>query len=100
MDFWLGGRQLRQDPAETEGILAERGSHPIITGGGGVALIKDEVDHFQHRCETGGALGLGWDLKWDVGFGKGPFGAHDALGDGWRRGEEGARDFFGGQATK
>src|SRR5919199_2816162 len=36
--------ELSQDAAETQRLLAERRSHPVVTGGRRLALVEDEVD--------------------------------------------------------
>ena len=38
MDFGLGRHELGQDAAQPKRIFAERGSHPVITGRGRIAL--------------------------------------------------------------
>src|SRR5712691_7900096 len=48
--------ELRQDPAEAQGVLAQRRSHPVVAGGRRVALVEHEVDHLEHRGEAGGEI--------------------------------------------
>jgi hypothetical protein len=42
-------KELSQDAAESERILAQRQTHPIVSGGGGVAFIEYQVDHLEYR---------------------------------------------------
>ena len=51
MHLGLAGRQPRQDAAEPQRLLAQLRPHPVLAGGGRVALVEDEVDHLQHRGE-------------------------------------------------
>ena len=72
----------------------------VVAGGGGVALVEDEVDDLEDGGEAGGELGAAGDLEGDVLVGEGAFGADDALGDGGFGGEEGAGDLVGGEAAE
>jgi len=49
MNLRLPGNELGQDAAETERLLAERRSYPVVAGGHGVAFVEDEVDHLKDR---------------------------------------------------
>ena len=100
MDLRLLRSELGQDAAETQRVLAERGSHPVVAGGRRVALVEDEVDDLEHRRQTGGELGPAGDLEGDARLGEGPLGPDDALGDGRLRDEERARDLLGRQAAE
>src|ERR1700685_898320 len=98
--FWFGGSECGEDAAEAERVFAEGGAHEVDSGGGGVALVEDEVDDFEDRGEAVGELGAAGDFEGDVLVGEGAFGADDALGDGGFRGEEGAGDLVGGEAAE
>jgi len=100
VDFGLGGGEFGEDAAEAEGVLAEGGAHEVVAGGGGVALVEDEVDDFEDGGEAGGELGAAGNLEGDLFVGEGAFGADDALGDGGFGSEEGAGDFGGGEAAE
>ena len=100
VDFRFGGSEFGEDAAEAERVFAESGAHEVVAGGGGVALVEDEVDDFEDGGEAGGELGAAGDLEGDVFVGEGAFGADDALGDGGFGGEEGAGDFVGGEAAE
>src|ERR1700677_4213407 len=79
MDFRFGGSEFGEDAAEAERVFAEGGAHEVVTGGGGVALVEDEVDNFEDGGEAGGELRAAGDLEGDVLVGEGSFGADDAL---------------------
>ena len=95
MDLGLLRNELSQDAAETQRLLAERRSNPVVTGGRRVALVEDQVDDLEHRRQTGGEFGPARDLERDARLAKGPLRPHDALGDGRLRDEERARDLRG-----
>ncbi len=100
MDLWFGGSEFGEDAAEAERVFAEGGADEVVAGGGGVALVEDEVDHFEDGGEARGELGAAGDFEGDVFFGEGAFGADDALSDGGFGGEEGAGDLVGGEAAE
>src|SRR5439155_335531 len=100
VDLRLLRNQLGEGAAETERVLAERRSHPVVTGGRGVALVEDEVDDLEHRRQTGGELGAAGDLEGDALLGESPLGPDDALGDGRLRDEERPRDLLGRQTAE
>src|SRR5262249_55842077 len=93
-------RKLSQNAAEAQRALAELRTHPVITSGRGVALIKDEIDDLEHRRQTGGKVSAARDFKRNALFGKRAFGPHDALRDRRFRDEEGTRDLFGGESSQ
>src|SRR5438067_767594 len=95
VDLGLLRNELSQDAAETQRLLAERRSNPVVTGGRRVALVEDQVDDLEHRRQTGGEFGPARDLERDARLAKGPLRPHDALGDGRLRDEERARDLRG-----
>src|SRR5438067_286960 len=43
----LLGLQRGQDPAQTKGLVAERGPSPGAARGGRVTFVEDQVDHFE-----------------------------------------------------
>ena len=100
VNFGLLRSELGQDAPETQRVLAERGPHPVVTGGRRVAFVEDEVDDFEHRRQTGGELVAAGNLERDLRFGERPLGPDDALGDGRLRDEERTRDLLGRQATE
>ncbi len=52
VNFGFLGSESGQDTAETQRILAERGSHPVVACRRRVALVEDEVDDLEHRRQT------------------------------------------------
>ena len=100
MDFWFGGSEFGEDAAEAERVFAEGGAHEVVAGGGGVALVEDEVDDLEDGGEAGGELEAAGDLEGDVFVGEGAFGADDALCDGGFGGQESAGDLVGGEAAE
>jgi hypothetical protein len=100
VDFGFLRGEFGEDAAEAEGVFAEGGADEVVSGGGAVALVEDEVDDFEDGGEAGGELGAARDFEGDVFFGEGAFGADDALSDGGFGGEEGAGDFSGGEAAE
>jgi hypothetical protein len=100
VDFGFLRGEFGEDAAEAEGVFAEGGADEVVSGGGGVALVEDEVDDFEDGGEAGGELGAARDFEGDVFFGEGAFGADDALSDGGFGGEEGAGDLSGGEAAE
>ena len=92
-------RELGEDAAEAQRLLAELRPHPVVAGGRRVALVEDEVDDLQHRGEALGKLGAARHLEGDALLGQRALGADDALGDRRLGDEEGARDLVGRQAA-
>jgi len=56
VDLGLPRQQPGDDPAEAQGLLAQLGADPLLTGRGGVALVEDEVDDLEHRRQPVGQL--------------------------------------------
>src|SRR3954463_6498209 len=52
MDLRLLWGQLRQDPSQAERLITELRPDPVVSGGGRVAFIEDEIENAQHRGET------------------------------------------------
>jgi hypothetical protein len=48
VDLRLLRSELREDAAEAERVLAERGSGPVVTRGRRVALVEHEVEDVEH----------------------------------------------------
>src|SRR5207253_2498726 len=92
--------ELRQDPAEAQGVLAQRRSHPVVAGGRRVALVEHEVDHLEHRGEAGGEIGPAGDLEGDARRRERALGPDDALRDGGLRDQESPRDLVGREAAE
>jgi hypothetical protein len=65
----------------------------------GVALVEHEIDDVQHGVEAIGQLLASGHLIRNLRVANLALGSNDALRDGGRRGQEGARDFFRRQAA-
>ena len=89
------GQELHQEPPDADRFLRKLGARHRGSGGGGVALVEDEVDDAQHGVEPLGKLGPGRHFVRDARVADLGLRAHDALRDGRRRGEEGVRDLLG-----
>src|SRR6266853_471311 len=100
VDLRLFWRELGEDAAEAQRLLAERRPHPVFARGRRVAFVEDEIDDLQHRREARGELVLARDLEGDARLRERPFGPDDSLGDGRLRDEECARDLVGRQAAE
>ena len=62
--------QPGQDSAQPQRILAQPGPHPVVAGGGRVALVEDQVDDFEHRGEPGRQLLALRHLEGHLGLGQ------------------------------
>ena len=100
MDLRLLRSELRQDAAEAERVLAERGPRPVVPRGRRIALVEHQVEDAQHRRQAAGPLRPPGHLEGDARVGEGPLGPHDPLGDRRLRDQEGARDLLGGQTAE
>jgi hypothetical protein len=100
VDLGFVGSEFGEDAAEAESVFAEGGAHEVITGGGGITLVEDEVNDFEDRGEAGGELGAAGDFEGNVFVGEGAFGADDALGNSGFGGEKGTGDLVCGEATE
>ena len=92
MDLGFIGHQPCQDASESQGVLAQGRSDPVVAGRRRVALVEDEVDHLQDGCEAGLKIGALRDLERNVGLGQRPFRAHDPLADRGLRDKERSGD--------
>ena len=100
MHFGFVRRELGEDAAKAERILAELWAHPVVTGGRRIALVEDEIDHFEHRRQSSIAIGAARNLERDALPGKRALRADDPLRDGGLGDEKRARDFVGRQAAE
>src|SRR5262249_34211075 len=78
--------------AEAEGVVAERGAHPVVASGRGVALVEDQVDDLEHRRQPGREIGAARDLERNALLRERALRADDALRDRRLGDEERARD--------
>ena len=79
MDLWFLGQKLSEPAPKAECVIAEGGAHPLLAGGGGVALVEDEIDHGEHGVEPLSKLVAAWSFKGDMRFGQCFLGSKDAL---------------------
>ena len=100
VDLRLGRGELRQHPTEAERLVAQAGPHPVVARGRRVALVEDEIDHLEDRCEPDGKGVRARDLERHVGLGQRSLRANDPLGDGRLGDEEGAGDLVGRQPAE
>src|SRR5207248_657573 len=96
----LPRRELGEDAPNAQRLFAQPGPHPVLAGGGGVALVEHQVDDFEHRGQSPGELAAPRDLEGHVRVAERAFGPHDALRDGGFRDQEGAGDLRGGQSRQ
>ncbi len=75
----FSGQKLAQQTAERDGFAAEVGAYQNGPGGGGVALVEDEVDHRHDRIEPRRELRGFRHLVRDTGIADLAFGTHQAL---------------------
>src|SRR5712691_8009898 len=94
MDLRLNRKELGQDTAKTERILAELRSYPVVTGGRRVAFVEDEIDDAEDPGQTDGELVSARHLERHPRLGEGPLGADNSLGDRRLRDEECTRDLL------
>ncbi len=95
----LARGQPGEDAAETEGLAAEFGPHPVAARGSRVALVVDEVDDLEHAIEARGAVGLHGHFEGDAGPGDRSLGPNDALPDRRLGHDVGACNFGHGEAA-
>ena len=100
MHLRLARHQLGQHAAQAQRVVAQRRPHPILAGGGGVALVEDQVDDLQHRGQAFAQLRTGRHLEGHPRFCQRAFGTHDALGHGRHRHQKGPGDLVGGEAAE
>ena len=93
-------RQPGQHPPQSQRVLTQRWSHPVVTSGCRVALVEDQVDNFEYGRQTSSKLGTPRDFEGHSLFGESALGADDALGDGRFRDEEGTCDLIGGETSE
>ena len=100
MHLGLFRGELGEDAGESKRILAEDGSHPVVTGGGGVSLVEHQVDDLEHRRQAVGEITSAWNFERDLPLREGALGADDSLRDSRLGNKERARDFFSGKAAE
>ena len=92
--------ELCEDAAKTQRLIAERGPDPGLARGGGIALVEDQVDHFEDGREARETLESDRDFETHARLGERPLRSNDPLGDGRGRNEERACDLLCRQAAQ
>src|SRR6202789_625743 len=100
MHFRLGRNERGQNASQPQRLLAESRTHPVLSGGRGIALVEYEVDDLEHRGQALRPLFGTRHLELDVRLRERSFGAHDALPDRRFRNQKSARYFRRGQAAE
>ena len=95
----LVGHQRRQQLAQAQRLRAQLSPHQVLAGGGGVALVEDQVDDREHGVEAVGQRGVARQLERDPGVADLALGPDQALGHGGVGHEERPRDLRPGQAA-
>ncbi len=98
--FGLLRHELGQDAAQAQGVLAQRGTRPVLPRRRGVPLVEHEIDHLEHRRQPVRELARPRHLERHARLGERALGAHDALRDRGLGHEEGAGDLVGGEAAQ
>lgn len=57
------GQQADQHPAQSQRFLAQCRAHPVHAAGGRIALVEDQVEHFQQRVQALLEFGLARHLE-------------------------------------
>ena len=63
MDLGFPGLQADQHSAQSHRVRTERRPRPVVTGGGRIALVEDQVDDPEDGLEPGRELVGGWQLN-------------------------------------
>ena len=100
VDFGLGRGELGEDAAQTESLLAQPRSDPVLATRRRISLVEDQIDHLEHRAEARHTLGPRRHLEPDVRFGEGALRPDDALGDRRDGDKEPACDLLGRQTPQ
>jgi hypothetical protein len=91
-------RELGEDAAQAQRVLAQAGAQPVVARGRGIAFVEHEIDDPEHRAEAAPQLLALRHRERHARRGERALGAHDALRDRRLRHQEGARDLLGRQA--
>ena len=99
MRFGFLRRDRGEHAAHAQRVVAELRPQPFVAARRGIAFVEDEIDDLQHRGEPLDEFLAARGFVGQPGFRERPLRAHDALGNGRLRQQEGARDLVGGQAA-
>src|SRR5262249_5427826 len=100
VNLWFSWGELGENSAQAERIFAEPRPHPVISRGGGVALVENQVDHLEDGGKTGAEICRTRNFERDMSVRERPLGPDDSLGDGRFRDEEGPCDLVGRQTSE
>src|SRR5277367_5456497 len=100
MHFRLLRRQLRQNPPQSQRIFAQRRPQPVVTRRRRVALIKNQINHRQHRRKPRCQLLPSRHLKRHALFSKSPLRPHNALRHSRFGHQKRSRNFLGRQPSQ
>jgi hypothetical protein len=100
VDLGVVRRDLGEDPAKTQRLVAQLRTRPVRAPGCRVAFVEDEVDDFEHRGQPFGAFRRRRQLERDLVLAERPLGPHDALRDRGLGLEERTRDLPGRQPAE
>src|SRR5262249_7295754 len=92
VNLWFSWGELGENSAQAERIFAEPRPHPVISCGGGVTLVENQVDHLEDGGKTGAEICRTRNFERDMSVRERPLGPDDSLGDGRFRDEEGPCD--------
>src|ERR1700693_337256 len=77
MDFGLLRREFSKHAAEAQRLFPRRRMHPIAAGGGRVAFVENQIDHFEHRGEPFGAFFAARNFEQNARFAERPLSASE-----------------------
>ena len=97
--FGLLRRDQSEHAAHAQRVVAELRPQPFVAPRRRVAFVEDEVDDLQHRSQPLRKRRTPRGLIGQASLRQRTLGAHDALGNGRFRQQEGARDLFRRQAA-
>ena len=92
--FCLVRHQLGEEFAQSDGFGTQITAQEILSGGGRVALVEDQVDHGEHRSEAVGEFRFARDPVRNPGRADLSFRSDEALGHRRLGDEEGPGDLL------
>jgi hypothetical protein len=100
VDLWLVRRQLGEDSAQAERFLAQGRAHPIVARRRRVALVENQIDHFEHRRQPRLPIRPRRDLERNTRLGECPLRSDDSLRHGRLWNQERSGDLIGGEPAE
>ena len=98
--FRFVGHQAGKDAPQPQRVLTECRPHPVVARCRRVALVEDEINHFEHRRQPHGELVPARHLERDAFLRECLLCSDDALRDGRLGHEERACDLVSGQTSE